>query len=197
MRAVWCLGWCLGLCLLVRVATGAEIRVCAGRLVAIGKDTLSVKNDQGTCVLHIDAGTTIWRGEVLHDTSRLKIGDDIGARATVEYPGDELKAKDVSANVGHWEGVISKVVNKTVYLKFDKPVQGTGKVIFDAATDFRSCAFEDLKRDCTRDDLKAGHSLEVIGLVLGKRELRATKVLGIQNRWNDYPHNDHPRTRPN
>lgn len=163
-----------------------EIRVCVGRLIAIAQDTLSVKNDQGTCVLHINAGTSIWRGETFHDTSALKLGDDIGARATVDYPGGELKAESVEANVGHWEGVITKIRENTIYLKFDKPVKGTGKVIFDASTDFHSCAFEDLKRDCTPNDLKVGHSLDLIGLLLGEGELRATRVLGIQNRWNDY-----------
>jgi hypothetical protein len=170
-----------------------EIRVCVGRLVAIAKDTLSVKNDQGTCVLHINAETTIWRGETLHDTSALKLGDDIGAWATVDYPGRELTAEYVDANVDHWEGVITKVQKDTIYLKFDKPIKGTGKVIFDDSTDFRSCAFEDLKRDCTPNDLKVGHSLDIIGLLLGERKLRATKVLGIQNRWQDY---HHTRTRP-
>ena len=92
----------------------------------------------------------------------------------------------MDANVDHWEGVITRVLKDEVYLKFDRPIKGTGKVIFDASTDFSSCAFEDLKRDCTRNDLKVGHSLDIIGLVLGERELRATKVLGIQDRWNDY-----------
>lgn len=165
-----------------------EIRVCVGRLIAIAKDTLSVKNDQGACVVHINTATTIWRGEIFHDTGALKLGDDIAAKATVDYPSGELTAEYVDANVGHWEGVITKVLKDTIYLKFDKPVKGTGKVIFDAGTDFRSCAFEDLKRDCTPDDLKVGHSLEIIGFLLGERELRATKVLGIQNRWNDYRH---------
>jgi hypothetical protein len=165
-----------------------EIRVCVGRLIAIGKDTLSVENDQGICVVHINAGTTIWRGETFHDTSTLKVGDHVGARARVDYSSGELMAEFVDANVGHWEGVITKVLKDTIYIKFDKPVKGTGKVIFDAGTDFRSCAFENLKRDCTPNDLKVGHSLEVIGLLLGEQELRATKVLGIQNRWNDYHH---------
>jgi hypothetical protein len=165
-----------------------EIRVCVGRLIAIAKDTLSVKNDEGTCVVHINAETTIWRGETFHDTGALKLGDDISARATVDYSSGELRADYVDANVDHWEGVITKVLKDGVYLKFDRPIKGTGKVIFDASTDFRSCAFEDLKRDCTPNDLKVGHSLDIIGLLLRERELCATKVLGIQNRWNDYHH---------
>lgn len=42
----------------------AEIRVCVGRLIAIGKDTLSVKNENEICVIHLKPDTKIWRGEL-------------------------------------------------------------------------------------------------------------------------------------
>lgn len=157
-----------------------EIRACVGRLVAVTKKTVSVKNDAGICVLHIDAGTAIWRGETFHDTSALKLGDDIGARARVDYPSGELIAEDVSANVDHWEGVITKVLKDTVYIKLDAPASETVKVIFDGRTIFRYCVFDDdIKHRCTFDDLKVGRHLETIGLVLEKTELRATSVLNI------------------
>lgn len=160
-----------------------EISGCAGRLIAVTKDTVSVKNDKGICVLHIDADTTIWRGETFHDTSALKLGDEIAAGARVVYPSGELMAENVDANVDRWEGVITKVLKDTVYIKFDAPVNETVKVIFDGRTEFRYCVFDDdFKHHCTVDDLKVGRHLDTVGLVLGKTELRATSVLNISKR---------------
>ncbi len=68
----------------------AEIRVCAGNLVAIGQDTLSVKSGNGICVIHIKPGAEVWRGKIFHDTSALKLDDDVSARVVVGYPNGEL-----------------------------------------------------------------------------------------------------------
>ena len=73
-----------------------------------------------------------------------------------------------------------KVLKDTVYIKFDAPVQGSAKVIFDRNTEFRYCDGEDLKRTCMPADLKLGHHLDTIGFLLARSELRATRVLGIQ-----------------
>ena len=89
----------------------AEIRVCGGKLVAIGKDTLSAKNDDGICVIHLKPGATIWRGEIFHDTGTLKLGDDVGARVVVGYPGEELTADEVEANVTKAEGRIVSIAS--------------------------------------------------------------------------------------
>lgn len=157
-----------------------EIRACVGTLIAVAKDTVSIKNDNGICLLHVDSRTTFWRGETFHDARALKLGDEVGARARVDYPSGKLIAEDVEANVDRWEGVITKVLKDTVYIKFDAPLNETVKVIFDGKTQFRNCAFDDdLKHECTFGDLKAGRHLETIGLVLGKTELRATNVLTI------------------
>jgi hypothetical protein len=87
----------------------------------------------------------------------------------------------VEANVEHWEGVITHVSQNHVVITFDAPAKGTGTVTFDAKTEFGDCAGDDVK-DCTRDDLRVGRHLDTIGLLTSKRELRATKVLGIQAR---------------
>jgi hypothetical protein len=69
-----------------------EYRVCSGRLVAVGKDTLSMKNDDGVCVVRVNGNTKIWRGEIFHDSGALRLGDDVGARVIVGYPSGELTA---------------------------------------------------------------------------------------------------------
>ena len=65
-----------------------------------------MKNDDGICVVHVNANTKIWRGEYFHDTSALKLGDDVGARAIVGYPSGELTADEVEANVAKAEGTV-------------------------------------------------------------------------------------------
>jgi hypothetical protein len=87
----------------------------------------------------------------------------------------------IEANVGKWEGVITRVLKDAVYIKFDAPVRGSGEVTFDRATEFDWCGSDASARDCTIDDLRVGRHLETVGFVLGKSELRATSVLSIQN----------------
>lgn len=157
-----------------------EIRACAGTLIAVAKDAVSLRNDLGICLLHIDRDTTFWRGQSFHDGSALKLGDEITARARVDYPSGELIAEDIEANVDRWEGVMTKVLKDTVYMKLDAPVHQTVVVVFDGKTEFSYCVFNGaISHRCTVDDLKAGRHLETIGLILGKTELRATNVLTI------------------
>ena len=56
------------------------------------------------------------------------------------------------------------MLKDTAYIKFLAPIRGTAKVIFDGKT-----------------DLKVGRHLETTGFALGKSELRAIRVLRIQN----------------
>ena len=71
------------------------------------------------------------------------------------------------------------------YIKFDAPLNGSGKVTLDRTTEFDLCSSDDPKHGygCTIDELKIGRHLETVGFVLGESELRATNVLGIQNHW--------------
>src|ERR1035438_2605621 len=86
-----------------------EVAVCMGHLVAVTKDTLWMRNDEGVCVVHIAPDIEIWRGEIYHDTSVLKLGDEVGARVTIGYPNREMTADWVEANVTKAEGKIVSV----------------------------------------------------------------------------------------
>lgn len=83
-----------------------EVSVCIGRLVAIGGNTLSLKNESGGCVIHTNAQTTFWRGEDYHDASAFRLNDQVSARVTVTYPGRVLTADFVEANVDKAEGKV-------------------------------------------------------------------------------------------
>jgi hypothetical protein len=144
-----------------------EIRVCGGSLVAIGKDTLSMKNDDGVCVLRLKPDTTIWRGEIFHDTNALKLGDDVMARAIVDYPSEELIADgEVVANIAKAEGPV-------VDIRPDRIIVNEGRwhqrvtVFFDRRTKF----------DTDDGELKKGVTVMAIGLDLGRSKFRAASIV--------------------
>jgi hypothetical protein len=146
-----------------------EIRVCMGQLIAIGQDSLSAKNDKGICVIHLKPGAKIWRGEIFHDTSALKLGDDIGARVTVAYPSGELMAEEVEANVASTEGKIVSVRSDRIVVRdWHLPyLRGHVTVLLDRRTVF----------DLDGRELKKGAIVRAVGLNLGSKTFRATSVV--------------------
>jgi hypothetical protein len=142
-----------------------EYRVCAGHLVA-AKDTLSVKNDGGICVVRVNADTKIWRGEIFHETSALKLGDDVCARAIVGYPSGELTAEEVDANVAKAEGTIVSVRPDRIVVEEDR-VRRHVTVRFDPRTTF----------DLDEGILKKGATVLAVGLDLGHNSFRASTVI--------------------
>jgi hypothetical protein len=150
-----------------------------GRVLSRGAGSVSVKTEQRTRVFQINSQTEIWRGGTV-DISELRAGDEVAVRYHSDNRGS-LIAYYIEANVDHWEGVITKVEKNIVYIRFDPPVKRSGKVIFDDRTEFRNSVSTRPGATATLEDLKVGQHLDTIGLILGKRELRATNVLGIQD----------------
>jgi hypothetical protein len=72
-------------------------------------NTISVKTDDGICIMRFSQETEFWRGETSHDPRGFIIGDDTTARATVNYPSGELIADYVDANLTKADGKITKV----------------------------------------------------------------------------------------
>ena len=132
-----------------------EITVCSGHLVAFTQDTLSVKNDDGICVIRVNAAAPeIWRGEIFHDTGVLKpLSDDVSARVTIGYPNRELTAEDVEANVAKAEGKIVSVRPDRILVKEDR-VRGNATVLLDSRTAF----------DLDQGKLEKGAFVMAIGL---------------------------------
>ena len=58
---------------------------------------ITLKNDKGSYRPY-PSQHEIWRGETFHDTSVLRLGDDVGIRCAVGYPGRVLTAERVEAN---------------------------------------------------------------------------------------------------
>ncbi len=148
----------------------------SGIVISRGPDFVTVKNDLFTRVFRINAQTEIRRV----DSSQLQVEDQVDVRCHFDDKGIAI-ADSIEANVDHWEGVITKVLKDTVYMKFGPPLKGSAKVIFDSRTEFGYCAGDTLNVPCTVDDLKVGRFLDTVGFVLGKSEIRATRVLNIQS----------------
>jgi len=150
--------------------------VDVGKVISRGPDFVTVKDERFTRIFRINRQTIIRRV----DSTRLQIGDVVTVRSHVDATGTAA-ADSIEANIGHWEGVITKVVGDAVYIKFDAPVKGRAKVIFDNNTDLHYCAGDDLTRACTLADLRISRHLDTIGFILTPSQLRATRVLGIQD----------------
>lgn len=143
-----------------------EITVCAGRLIAIARDSLTVKNDAGTCTASVPTNTEIWRGETFHDTSALRLGDDVGIRCSVGYPGRVLTAESVEANVDKAEGTVVEVRADRILVKEDG-MAGRTTVLLDRGTKF----------DPSREAVRKGVTVMAIGLHLGPGSMRASTVM--------------------
>lgn len=143
-----------------------EITVCGGRLIAIAKDSLTLKNDKGGCTAQIPANTEIWRGGTFHDTNTLRLVDEVYMRCMVSYPGRILTAETVEANVAKTEGTVLEVRQDRILVKEDQ-VPGRTTVLLD----------KDTKFDPSRKALQTGVTVLAIGLHLRVRSLRATTVM--------------------
>jgi Domain of unknown function (DUF5666) len=149
--------------------------VDAGTVVSRGPNSVTVKNDLFTRVFRINAQTEIRRV----DSSPLQIGDQVAVRCHFDDKGTGV-ADSIEANVDRWKGKITKVLKDTVYIKFDPPIKGSARIVFDTRTEWGYCAGDDPKRDCIVGELRVGRHLETVGFVVGKREMRATRVLSLE-----------------
>jgi hypothetical protein len=138
---------------------------CLGRLIAIGQDTLSVKNDDGICVLHTNAQTTFWRGETYPDASAFKLGDEVGAGVTVGYPGRILTARYVEANVAKVEGAVVAAKSDRIVVK-DFRSNEKVRVLRDARIRIEQGSGWPVK----------GAEVMVTGLDLGHNTIRASRL---------------------
>jgi len=151
-----------------------EIRVCIGELIDVQPATLTLKNDNGVCVVQVPAGMDIWRGKVYHDTSALKIGDEVSVRGQVNFPSGELTAELVEANVTKTEGTIISAAKDFIvvdqYPGADPDsayAKGQITVLIDGDTEFEQGSAADLKK---------GVDVMAVGLDLGPTQFQATRV---------------------
>jgi hypothetical protein len=155
-------------------AQNDRIDATEGKLVAIHDGSITVRNDQGTRTFLITSGTKIWRGDYV-GIHQLHLGDNIGIRFRVSDRTGEAIAVDIDANLDRWDGNITNVSGDRVEIEFtDKdgnPVGTKGTVKFWNRTAFLV--------DASRNDLRPGAYLSVIGLVESPDTMRAWRVIGF------------------
>lgn len=148
------------------------IGACVGELIAVTSDSVSVKNDKGTCQVRTNAQTTFWRGQNFPDASALKLGDNVGIRYVVGYPGRVLTAESVDANVTKCEGTVVDERPGLIVVKEFRP-KDRCTVYFDTRTrimdpnDDNESNFAELKKKTT---------VLAVGLDLGRNAMRATTI---------------------
>jgi len=148
------------------------IGVCVGKLIAVTAESLTVRNGEGTCKIQTNAQTTFWRGENFPDATALKLGDEVGIRYIVGYPGRVLTAESVEANVAKCEGTIVDERPGLIVVREFRP-KDRCTVYFDT----RTCIVDpdnDNERDFSK--LKKKTIVLATGLDLGHNSMRAARI---------------------
>jgi hypothetical protein len=139
-----------------------------GILVAVHNNSISVKTGAGTRVFIVNAGTKITRGGDVN-VYQLHRGDDVMVWF-VANGIDEAIATDIMANCVKWGGTIAAVYSNGFEIvgncaAGDAP--GHVRVFLDEHATFL---------EGKPKDLKAGRFVEVVGLDLGHKRIKATTV---------------------
>ena len=103
----------------------------------------------------------------------LHLGDDVGIGHHVAKGSGEAIATDIAANIANWAGTITNVGPHSVEIaREDEQGRPWGRatIFFDDRTDF----YDDKPKDP-----QVGGSLQVLGLDLGHRRMRATRILTL------------------
>jgi hypothetical protein len=150
--------------------TANTAKAMEGKVVAVHAASVSIATDEGVRTVQVSAETKIWRGHYL-DMHQLKIGDYASVRYRVD--GTPI-AESIDANVDRWRGIITRVAGNRIEIAISSDEQGptgTATITFDTSTAFAHGS---------RKDLLVGQHIELIGLVLKKNRMLATRVLGFE-----------------
>jgi hypothetical protein len=150
-----------------------------GTVESISGDTVHVKLRTEVVTLYADGGIAVWKGKKFHDFSSLKAGDSISVDAKKDSRG-RLIAVSVWANALNFCAVITAINGDVfaVLTNFDADTySGYRKenklVLVNADTVFESGS---------KDELKPGRVVSVVGLDLKNGEVQATRIGIISGR---------------
>jgi hypothetical protein len=143
-----------------------------GRLVAIHDQSISLRNDDGTFVFHVNSDTKIWRGGTAN-LRQLHLRDNLDIAYYRAKGSSQALATEIDANIANWSGTITRVGPHSIEIaREDEQGNPWGRAIIfiDDRTTFDQG---------TPKDLQVGRSLQVVGLDLGHRRMRVTMILSL------------------
>lgn len=159
--------------ILAQDAPASSGRSIVGTVAAVSESVISVRTGTQVIPVAVDQRTEIWKGAVFHDTSPLRVGDDILARARIDSNG-ALVAEAVWLDIVNFSAVVTGVrasgfevlTNpnadpQSAYKSEHKTVNLAGDTVFEAST---------------RGDVRVGRTVQVVGLDLRNGTVRATRV---------------------
>jgi hypothetical protein len=145
-----------------------------GTVKGVSGDMVSVDSDGKIVEITVDRNGEVWKGKTFHDLSPVRIGDDLSGRCRSVASG-KLVCEAIWLNIVNYFGVITKVQQDTFEILTNPdadPQSAYGKetkiVQVDSDTQFN---------DSTKEDLKPGRNVQVIGLDQKNGTIRATRVI--------------------
>jgi len=143
----------------------------AGVLAGVGDGSVLVKINGHTRRFVVDKQTEIWRGQDV-GLRQLRVGDQLDMTYRTASNGEAV-ATQIWANIDRWHGKVVRVTGESVEIARvgeHRERLGMATVVFDGRTIFN---------EGSRQDVKLGRELEVIGLMLDKHRMQASRVLHI------------------
>lgn len=144
-----------------------------GTVKAISGDVISVATGAGIEEVATNPQTEIWKGKTFHDLSPVQIGDDLSARCYRNASG-KLVADVIWLNIVNFFGVITAVKGHSFEMLTNPNadpdsayVKRTLKVSVDADTIFEAS---------TKEDIRVGRNVQMVGLDLKNGAIRATRL---------------------
>ncbi len=151
--------------------TGQSPGSAAGVLVAVGDGSVSVTDDGHVRRFVVNKETEIWRGQGV-GMRQLRLGDRLDIAYRILGSGETV-ATQIWANIDRWDGKVTRITGNSVEVarigEHGEPL-GMAIVMFDGRTLFNQGS---------QQDLRVGREIEVLGLVLNKHRIQATRVLHI------------------
>lgn len=147
-----------------------------GIVEAVSNNQITVKTGARPVVVLTNERTRVWKGQMSHDLSLVRAGDQFAGRCKADSSG-RLVAELIELNVVSFFGVITKAGERgSSFEMFTNPnadpqsayVKKYLKVLVDRDTAFDASA---------REDLKVGREVQLVGVDLRNGTTKATKVV--------------------
>ena len=163
----------LSFLLMPAVSAQTPLSSLVGTARTITRDQIVIQTAAGSTLLYVDKETKIWRGQSGHVLTVVRPGDEVLVR--YRQTSNRWVAVDLYANITHIWGRITAVSTGgfEVDQNFNADPQsgyrrGERQITLSSDTQFE---------DSVRQDLRAGRTVDIIGLKMTDSVVQATRVI--------------------